>query len=553
MKRLRWQLLIVALALAAIGVLLLEQQPPPLPQAAATAQPVSGGIYTEAVIGSLGRLNPVLDFYNPADRDVTRLVFSALVRFDDRGIPVGDLAESWGISQDGTAYNFSIRPGVLWHDGEPLTSEDVAFTAELLRSPDLPIPDDIRALWDQVDILPLDERTIQFRLPEPFAPFLDYLSFGVLPRHLLASLPAAEIVDAPFNLAPVGSGPYRFNRIIAEDGQILGVSLAANEQFYSGRPFIDEVIFLYYPDGESALEAYRAGKALGVSQAAGGALTEALKIPELRLYTSRLPQLSLVYLNLDDPALPFFQDVALRRALLQGLNRQGQIDRLLNGQALIADSPVLPGGWAYYEGVERLEYDPQAALEAIKAAGYTIPAEGGAVRAKEGAAFSFDLAYPDDPQHAALAQAIQKDWAALGVEAVLKPVTYQELLSDFLEARDFEAALVEINLSRYPDPDPYPFWDQAQAAGGQNYGGWNDRQASEFIERARVSTDFDERLKAYRNFQARFTNQMPALPLFFPVYTYGVDQQVQGVSVGTLIEPSYRLVTLPQWHFLVKP
>jgi peptide/nickel transport system substrate-binding protein len=551
LKRLRWQLLIVVLALAAIGVLLLEQQPPPTP-APATAEPVSGGIYTEALAGSLGRLNPLLDFYNPADRDVTRLVFSALIRFDDRGLPVGDLAESWGISQDGAVYNFSIRPGVTWHDGEPLSSEDVAFTAELLRSPDLPIPEDLRSLWDQVEILTLDERTIQFRLPEPFAPFLDYLSFGVLPRHLLATLPPAEIVDAAFNLAPVGSGPYRFNRLLSENGQIQGVSLAANENYYAGRPFIDEVIFLYYPDAAGALAAYRDGKTLGVSQVDGESLAEALKLPDLRLYTSRLPQQALIYLNLNDPTLPFFQDAALRRALLQGLNRQGLIDRLLDGQALLADGPVLPGTWAYYEGIGRVEYDAQAALAAIKAAGYTIPAEGGSVRAKEGTAFSFELAYPDDEQHAALAQAIQKDWAALGVEALLKPVSYTELLSNYLEPRNFEAALVEINLARYPDPDPYPLWDQAQAANGQNYGQWNDRQASEFIERARVSTDFDERLKAYRNFQARFTSQMPALPLYFPVYSFGVDQQVQGVSMGPLIESSYRHAALPQWHFLAK-
>ena len=111
MRNLRWQLLIVGLALAAIAILLVSQQPS-TPEAAGL-QPVSGGIYNEALIGSLGRLNPSLDYYNQVDHDVDRLLYSGLVRFDDRGVPQGDLAESWGVSADGKTYNFSIRSNAV--------------------------------------------------------------------------------------------------------------------------------------------------------------------------------------------------------------------------------------------------------------------------------------------------------------------------------------------------------------------------------------------------------------------------------------------------------
>lgn len=552
MKQLRWQILIVILALAVIGALLLGQQPPSL-QPAATVAPVSGGAYTEAIVGAFGRPNPVLDFYNPADRDLVRLIYSGLVRFDDRGLPQGDLAESWGISQDATVYNFSLRPGIRWHDGKPLTSEDIAFTVELLRSPDLPIPEDLRALWQQVEVKVLDEKTLQFRLPEPFAPFLDYLSFGVLPKHLLETIPPAELVEAEFNLQPVGSGPYRFERLISKDGDIRGVVLSKFKEYYGNQPYLDQVIFRYYADAGAALEAYRQGEVLGINQVTSDILSEALKIPELRFYSGRLPQLTLIFFNLDDPKLPFFQDASLRRAFLMGINRQRLVDRLLNGQAIIADGPILPGTWAYYEGIEHLEFNPDAALEAIKKAGYTIPAEGGAVRQKEGQALSFEMAYPDDPLHNALFQAIQADWAKLGIEVKPKAVTYDELVDDYLEPRTYQAALVDLNLSRFPDPDPYPFWAQAQATGGQNYARWSDRQASEFLERARVTVDLGERAKAYRNFQVRFTTEMPALPLYYPVYTYAVDQQVQGVRMGPLFDLSDRFATLTAWYLLAKP
>lgn len=548
MKQMRWQLLIVILALAAIAVLLMSQQPTPQAQNPVSVQPVSGGVYSEALVGNFGRLNPILDHYNQPDRDINRLIFSGLVRFDDRGLPNGDLAESWGISQDGKVYNFSIRANATWHDGQPVTSNDVVFTTELLRNEELPVPADVRNLWTQVEVIALDDKTVQFRLPEAYAPFLDYLNFGVLPEHLLDSLSPQELIDAEFNLKPIGSGPFRFENLLLEEGKITGVVLSAFKEYFGQAPYLDQIEFRYYPDHQSALIAYQEGEVQGVSGFNDETLPLALKIPELNMYTGRLPMLTLVYLNLDAPRLPFFQDASIRRALLRGLNRQAMIDRILNSQAVIADGPIFPGSWAYYEGIERISYDSTAALAAIKAAGYTIPAGGAGVREKDSVPFSFELVHADTPKHTAIAEAIRRDWGKLGVEVQLKAVDYESLINDYLETRDYQAALVDLNMTRSPDPDPYPFWDQAQITDGQNYSKWNDRQASEYLERARITSDLDERTKTYRNFQVRFTTEMPALPLFYPVYTYGVDDQVRGVSMGPLFDVSDRLNTITSWY-----
>jgi peptide/nickel transport system substrate-binding protein len=552
MKRLRWPFLIVLVALVAIALLLRNQQSPILQPAVAPAQPASGGVYTEALVGAPGRLNPVLDYYNPADRDVDRLIYSGLIRFDDRGVPQADLAESWGVSQDGKTYNFAIRPDAKWHDGEPVTTDDVLFTVDLLRQDSSSIPDDLRQFWNDVEVTAFDEHSLQFRLPEAFAPFLDYLTFGVLPKHLLESVPAGELADAEFNLAPVGSGPYRFSRFLTEDGQIKGVVLSAFEDYYFDRPFIDEVVFRYFPDASSALAAYQSGEVTGVSVIPTEILPQALKEPDLKLYTGRQPRLTLAYMNLGDPQLPFFQDANIRRALLMGLNRQGMVDQILSGQALVADGPILPGTWAYYDGLSREEYDPEGAIRLIEEAGYNLPASGEGPREKEGVRLAFELAHPDDAQSTAIAEAMKRDWERLGVEVTLKAMPFEQLLSDALEPRSYQAALVDLNLSRFPDPDPYPFWDQAQITGGQNYAKWDDRQASEYLEQARVTVDLGERAKAYKNFQVRFAQETPALTLFYPVYSYGVDQQVQGVRMGPLFDTSDRFATLPQWYLISK-
>lgn len=550
MKKLRWQLLVVFISLVAIGFLLLGQQPERLPGGETEIEPVRGGVYTEAMVGSPSRLNPMLDYYNQVDYDVDRLIFCSLIRFDHRGLAYGDVADSWGISIDGTHYSFSIREDAVWHDGQPVTSKDVIFTIESLRSEDIPLPSDVIEFWRQVNVIEVNEKTISFELPEPFAPFLDYLNFGILPEHLLGHLYPDEIIDDAFNMSPIGCGPYQFERFIVENGDIVGVVLNAFEDYFGQKPYIDQIVFHYYPDAASALFAYKQGDVMGINQIPPSVLSEALIEPDLYLFSARLPRLTLVYLNLDSPATPFFQDVEVRRALLTGMNRRWIVDRLLGGQAIIANGPIFPESWAYYEGVQQVAFDTDKAISILKEAGYTIPSEGGWIRSKDGEPLSFEMVHPDVDPYPEIAQTIKENWEKIGVEVKLKAVPYTELLEDYLEPRTYEAALVELNLARSPDPDPYPFWHQTQITDGQNYAGWDDRQASEYLERARVKSEIDERTRLYRNFQFRFNQELPALLLFYPIYTYSLDNQVQGVSIGPLYDPSDRFETIKSW-FLV--
>lgn len=547
-----WQIVIVVVALAAIAVLLFSQQPTLLP-ITPEIMPLSGGVYSEALIGSYNRLNPVLDYSNPADQDIDRLIFSSLLRFDDRGLPVNDLIESMGISQTGQNYNISLLENAVWHDGQPLTSDDVVFTVELLRSEELPVPEDVRALWQNVEAEALDKNTLQFRLPEPYAPFLDYLTFGILPQHLLGDLSPVEIIDSQFNLQPVGSGPYRVDQFLVEDDQITGVSLTDFKDYYNDPPFIEQFTFKYYPDPESALSAYQSGDVLGISQVTNDILPQVLQEPNLNMHSGPVPLLSIIFLNLDNPQVPYFQDINIRRALLMGIDRQRIINQLNDGQATLAHGPIFPGSWAYYDGIEKIEYDPEAAIQILRAAGYSIPASGSSVRTnEEGQALSFELLYPLGTKYEQLAQAIASDWQQLGVEANLQAVDYDELVATYLDPREYDAALVDINLTSSPDPDPYPFWDQAQITGGQNYSKWNDRQASEFLEEARVELDRTERTRLYNNFQVRFSSELPALPLFYPIYNYGIDQRINGVTMGSLYEASDRFANVTKWFLIAE-
>ena len=535
-----------------VGILLIvqQQQQGNSPLQISTPAPSTGGVYTEALIGSFKRLNPILDSYNQPDQDVDQLLFSSLVRFDERGLPQPDLAESWGYSQDGTLYNVSLRPGMVWHDGQPLTADDVLFTISLLKTKNALIPSDISAFWNDVQVKKFSNTQLQFRLPEAFSPFLNYLTFKVLPKHLLENVSLDAMVNSPFDMNPVGSGPYRFNRLMVENGKITGVVLDLFNKYYAKKPFIQRIVFRYYPDGQSAFTAYQAGDVQGVSRITADVLPAALKDANLALFSGRLPSLTLIYLNLNNPEVPFFKDANFRRALLTAINRPLIIKNVLQGQGEIANGPILPGTWAYDSSIEKINYDPVAVSQLLNSAGYTSSGSPGGLTMKDGTPVKFTLLYPEDPTHEAIAQIIKSDWEAMGANVSLDAQSYDTILNDRLDQRVYQAALVEINYSNSPDPDPYPFWDQGQATGGQNYSQWQNKTASEYLEQARVVNDIDERARYYRNFQVLFSQDLPALPLFYPIYTYGVDKAIQGVQMGPLYSPCDRFDTISDWYLV---
>ncbi|HPS32250.1 MAG TPA: peptide ABC transporter substrate-binding protein [Anaerolineaceae bacterium] len=548
MRKFRWQLLIILLTGLVVGLLLVFQQGTNLPEAQNIPSPVTGGIYTEALVGNFLRLNPILDMVNQADKDVDRLLFNGLVRFDSSGMPQPDLAETWSYSSDGTRFTFSLRANAYWHDGRPVTTQDVVYTMGLLREENELIPPDLRAFWSEIQVTALSDTIVEFALPEAFSPLLDYLSVPLLPSHLLGNLTLAELVDHPFNTAPIGTGPYKFNRFLVKDGLVSGVDLLANQDYYLGRPYIDEVVFQYYPSMRAAWTAFQGGEVDGLGGVSNDILPEVLAEPGLNLFSTREPRLSMVFLNLNNSAKDFLQDPEFRQALMLSINRQAILDKVLLGQGVLAHGPILPGSWAYYADQGSYSFDPDLAAQKIAALGITR-SEAGTLTTAEGVEVRIILLTPDDELHMQIADSIKQGWESVGVAVDVLSMPYADVIAR-LDARDFDAALVEIDLSGTPDPDPYPFWAQSQAQSGQNYSQWNNRSASEYLEQARVSNDYNLRTKLYRNYQILFHDQLPSLPLFYPVYNYAIRDTILNVTIGPIYEASDRLNAINTWFIL---
>jgi peptide/nickel transport system substrate-binding protein len=550
MKILKWQIGLIVLAMTIIAIILLAQKPI---EQIIIAEPTSGGNYVEGLIGVPVRFNPIVDHLNQIDRDVDSLIFSQLIKFDSQGNPTGDLAESFAISISADVINVTLRDNALWHDGTPLTTQDVLFTISLFSNPNLPISSDIAELWSQIEVTAFDGLNIQFILPESYVPFYDFLDFPILPKHIFEDYSADELLNGIENFNPIGSGPYKFESLDIEEAKIIGVTLSVNQEYFLDVGLIEQISFRYFDTFSEVIAAYKEGTISGIGNIPNEEIEEILAEETISVYTANKPELTMILFNHDKLSVPFFQQPAIRKALAYGLNKQWIINERLLSQAVIANGPILPGTWAYNEKIAPIPFNPEEAISMLREAGYVLPGDGGAIRFNEEQRLSFTLSYLETELNTQIVEMIQNYWTEIGVGVKLDPNTDKNEYMTKLKEHQFEAALVDFSLSNSPDPDPYVFWHQAMISGGQNYGQWDDRRASEYLENARVTSYLSERIQLYKNFQTHFSIELPAIPLYFPMYSFAIDASVNGVTVGAMFDPSDRFNQITEWYLVSQP
>ena len=539
-RHLRWQ---VVLALA--GILLLATLLGFSTYNLATVLvPDRGGVFREGVAGNPRYLNPLLCDATDIDLDLCRMLYRGLTTIDKHGRVVPDLAESWTVD-GGNVYTFRMKANEYWHDGQPVTVDDVLFTINILKDPEVFSLPDLTSLWRAVEVQKLDDLTIRFTLTQPFTPFLDYTTIGLLPRHLWASVPAAELATKPLNATPIGNGMMRVVETAADHIRL------EPSPFYQGeRPYLAALDLRFYPDHASLFTAFVNGEIDGISQVLPQDLPIATARDDLSLFSAVQSEYLIVLFNQTNPDVPFFQEKSVRQALYYGLDRENLINNVAGGQGIIAHSIVLPENWAHNPEVKKYEYDPVRANQLLDEAGW-VDLDGDGVREKDGKPLRFLLYSNDDPSRLALIEQMAKDWKVIGVDAQPTPVTFAGLVADFLNPRRFDAALIGWEITG--DPDPYPLWHSTQAVGGgQNYSGWDNDEADQLMEQARALTDEKERRALYVRFQDVFAEEAPSLLLYYPVYTYGVSTRVHNVQIGALNQPSGRFATFDDWYMLTR-
>lgn len=499
--------------------------------------------YTEAIPGTWQRINPIYSSLNDADADLVSLLFSGLVRLAPDGRVEPDLAEALPtVSADGRTYTFRLRAGLKWHDGQPVTSYDVAFTIRQIVDPGYRGDPLLAEVWQSIRVDAPDERTVIFELPAPSAPFLArYATLGILPEHLLRGLTADQLFDAPFNAAPVGTGPYRILSLSSSEAQ-----LEANPSYHLGRPRITRVRFVFVPDASAGIRLFQAGQVDGVllRDPPGEALqVELERMPGVRILAPQRAAYLVLYLN--NAQANTFADSRVRLALSLAIDRERIVTDVFGGAATASSSPIPPGSWAYVPEFDRITPDLERARTLLNEAGWRVhPTTGTLV--KEGAEFRVTIRTDNDPVRIAVAEAVARQLDALGIRATVASTTFAVLRRDFLQERRYEVALA--GWDQGADPDPYFAWHSTQmGTAGLNIANFTDAVVDRLIETARTSNDENVRREMYRQLQEVWQTTAPSAIVCYPRYTYLLRDNVSATVPEVLASPSHRFAEIIKW------
>lgn len=559
--------------------------------------PKIGGEYIEGLVGQPKYINPIFSTTNDIDADIVGLVYAGLFKYGKDGIIENDLVESYKLSTDKKTYTIKLKPGLKWPDAQPITSQDIAYTFEIIQNPETGSP--LYAAVQGVTIETVDELTINFTLKETFAPFLGVLTTGILPSHLWSEVPPASIKLAKLNSQPVGAGAWKFSKLVKdESGNIQTLTLAPNEFYHGVHPYLKTVTFKFYNNYTEAVNGLRGQNINGVAFVPQK-LKDKASGKTINLYDFTLPQYTTAFLNQNASVL---KDKDLRLALNTAIEKERIIREALDGNGIAIDSPILPGMLGYDATVKDADFNPdtanklldkkwtriqpeeyfnikhteelknyQAEIEEVKKTASTTPEvvsstleriENDAKNSvrqtmdagqtfyrkdSKGNVLSLTITTADTQEYLKTAQTIATFWRAIGIQTNIKALSNYELNKEVLRDRNYQIFVYGEIVGA--DPDPYPFWHSSQTSyPGMNLSMFSDRNVDKILEDARTTFSNADRIKLYKKFQDTLTAEVPAVFLYTPKHLMAVSQDIKGVKIGNPATPANRFQYLNEWY-----
>jgi len=504
--------------------------------------PVSGGVYTEGMIGSLSNINPI---YATSDIDtsVSKLVFSSLFTYDGKNQIVGDLAQSWSVDSKGTTYTIKLKPNLYWSDGKPLTANDIVFTYNTIENPDAQSP--LEYNFNDVTVTKIDSRTVQFALPVAYSPFLYSLTNGIVPAHILSSIPIDQLRSADFDTnSPIGSGPFVWKGIsvnnISGGNQTETIQLARNPSYYRGVAKLDGITIKTYPDENSLQSALDKNQ---VMTAAGMDLSDQVIAYKYNTYNFNLMSANMLFLKTTSPLL---SDVKVRQALVEATN----VPILLNQvgyTAIPVKEPILESQVGYNSNYTQLAFNKTLAMNTLAADGWHVGGTGPYLM-KNGQQLMLNLVYNGSPEFSRIAAKLQSEWSSIGVNLQIN-VSQGSDFQRILDEHDYDVLLCGINIGS--DPDVYAYWDSSQISATStyhlNFSEYKSSDTDLALETARSRSDPAIRAAIYIQFLKAWQNDAPAIGLYQPRYLYVSSQHIYGIDNPMINVPSDRFDNVQNW------
>lgn len=501
--------------------------------------PTEGGTYAEANIGPLTTLNP-LYVKTPAEIAAAKLVFASLFSYDKTGSINRDLTDTVTISPDGRSYTITLKSGALWHDGRVLTTDDVAFTVGLIKDP--ATRSVLRAQWQDVTVKVVDEKTITFTLPGPYATFLHALTFAILPEHLLKDVSPSQLKENNYSLNPIGAGPFTAKLVQgAGEGHSIA-NLVAFENYVNGAPKLSRFEVHAFDNEEGIINALRTGQVTATA-----ALDNTSEIEKLNTYTiNRQPIDSGTYafFNTSNPLL---KDVTMRRALRSAIDVT-TLRQSTGNEKFPLDLPFTPGQLSGTDVPKPAAYDPAASASLLDGLGWKLD---GKVRKKDGQTLSFNIVTLKGTNYDKAAKLIAKDWEKLGVKVTITSIDPEDSRQDFtqniIQPRAYDVLVYELAIGA--DLDVYAFWHSSQVGPrGLNLSVYSNPISDATLTSARARLEPDLREIKYKAFAAQWLEDVPAVGLFQSSISYISNKQTTNIEKDQHLVSAYdRYANILYW------
>ena len=467
---------------------------------------VSGGSYSEGVLGPLETLNPIFA-KTSAERSAAKLLFASLYKYDTTGNIKSDLAESVVVNQKETEYTVTLKKGLKWSDGKAITASDVIFTLKLLANPETRA--EISG-WQSIKFEKIDELAVKFILPSSYAPFMHALTFPVLPEHVLKNVKASELREHPFGKSPVTSGPFTFRMLqnVTPDGSRKILYTVANDNYYGGTPKLERFQLYAYPSQEDIVKSLRTREITGTPELVYNNQPDEIK----NTYASESHAINNGVYALFNVNSQYLQSKTVRQALSLSINVP-ELRKSLSSETEELDGPVLNN--FLDKKIKAKGYNIKKAQELLDSAGWKITS---GVRQKGDQKLALNIVAPKNENYEKLAKKLSEVWQKeLNIATDIKIVdandVSQSILQNVLLPRNFDVLIYELALGG--DPDVYAYWHSSQAtSGGLNFSNYNNAVADDALASGRSKLYKKQRIDRYNKFTSIWQQDVPAIALY---------------------------------------
>lgn len=505
------------------------------------AVPAHGGTIDEGMIGAPRFINPLLAA-SDADRDLSQLIYSGLMKATPEGNLIPDLAEGYVLSEDGLVYTFTIRDDARFHDGRRVTAEDVVYTITLAQ--DSAVKSPRRANWEGVLVEALDEQTVQFTLSNVYEPFLENTTMGILPKHIWSATPPEQLPFNNFNVAPIGSGPYKIKDFKRNDAGVPEFyELEAFDHYTLGKPYITTLVFHFYTTEEALVEALRDGD-IAQAHSLPPTIADELAVEGYTINSFPLPRVFGVFFNQNQA--PVLANIEVRKALDIAVPRERIVDEVLRGYGTPITGP-LPPGLRPLTSFDLPKNPIAEARDVLERNGWTFDDEQGVYINGDDEALTFSLATANTEELRHAAELIRDAWRTMGADVELTFLDTGPLNNERIRPREYDALLFGQIIGR--DLDPFPFWHSSQRNDpGLNIALYANITTDAILEEIR--TTFDARVldKLYQQFEEELHGDTPAAFVYTPDFIYVTDEDIDGIELGTVTTPAERFLNVHMWH-----